>query len=107
MSNREHVRELLLKMVQVIVEHPKAVSIQTDYEDETIIFVVTVDRRDAGRWGLSGGRIAISAHHRERHGHEASEDNAGRNRQTAAKLDFTNCFLGLMRGFPTPRPSWA
>ena len=53
MSNREHVLELLLKMVQVIVEHPKAVSIQTDYEDETIIFVVTVDRRDAGRLGLN------------------------------------------------------
>jgi predicted RNA-binding protein YlqC (UPF0109 family) len=62
MSNREHVRELLLKMVQVIVEHPKAVSIQTDYEDETIIFVVTVDRRDAGRLGLNGGRIAKSLH---------------------------------------------
>lgn len=62
MSNREHVRELLLKMVQVIVEHPKAVSIQTDYEDEIIIFVVTVDRRDAGRLGLNGGRIAKSLH---------------------------------------------
>jgi predicted RNA-binding protein YlqC (UPF0109 family) len=62
MSNREHVRELLLKMVQVIVEHPKAVSIQTDYEDEIIIFVVTVDRRDTGRLGLTGGRVAKSLH---------------------------------------------
>ena len=62
MSNREHVLELLLKMVQVIVEHPKAVSIQTDYEDETIIFVVTVDRRDTGRLGLTGGRVAKSLH---------------------------------------------
>jgi predicted RNA-binding protein YlqC (UPF0109 family) len=62
MSNREHVRELLLKMVQVIVEHPKAVSIQTDYEDEIIIFVVTVDRRDTGRLGLTGGRVVKSLH---------------------------------------------
>ena len=43
MSNHEYVRGLLLRMVQIIVDHPRAVEVEADYIDECTTFIVTVN----------------------------------------------------------------
>lgn len=60
MGDDIYVRELLLRMVQVIASHPRAVDIEVDREADAVTFLVSVDPNDIGTLGGKDGRIAHS-----------------------------------------------
>jgi predicted RNA-binding protein YlqC (UPF0109 family) len=60
MSSHEYVRGLLLRMVQIIVDHPRAVEVEADYSDECTTFIVTVNSSDIHRLIGAGDRNANS-----------------------------------------------
>ena len=62
MSSHQYVRGMLVKMVQMIMDHPEAVVVETNYSDECTTYVVTVDTRDMQKLVGAGDRNANSLH---------------------------------------------
>ena len=63
MESQECVRGLLERMVRLIVDHPQAASVATEYDGASIIFIVKVamlDRRNGESYAHSL-RIIVSA----------------------------------------------
>ena len=61
MGDDIYVRGLLLRTVQSITSHPRAVDVEVDREADTVVtFVVTIDPNDIGTLGGNDGRIAHS-----------------------------------------------
>jgi len=60
MSDDTYVRGLVLRTVQILVSHPKAVVVESDREADTVTLVISVDRDDLANLGGNDGRIAHS-----------------------------------------------
>jgi predicted RNA-binding protein YlqC (UPF0109 family) len=60
MSDDTHVRELLLRTVQIVTSRPKAIVVEFDREADSVTFIVSVDPHDMADLGGNDGRIAHS-----------------------------------------------
>ena len=60
MTDDTHVRELLLRTVQIVTSHPKAIVVEFDREADSVAFIVSVDPHDMADLGGNDGRIAHS-----------------------------------------------
>ena len=60
MSDDTHVRELLLRTVQIVTSRPKAIVVEFDREADSVTFIVSVDPHDMTDLGGNDGRIAHS-----------------------------------------------
>ena len=60
MSDETHVRELLLRTVQIVASRPKAIVVEFDREADSVAFIVSVDPHDMADLGGNDGRIAHS-----------------------------------------------
>jgi predicted RNA-binding protein YlqC (UPF0109 family) len=60
MSDDTYVRGLVLRTVQILVSHPKAVVVESDRETNTVTFLISVDPRDMANLGGNDGSTAHS-----------------------------------------------
>jgi predicted RNA-binding protein YlqC (UPF0109 family) len=60
MSDDTHVRELLLRTVQLVTSRPKAIVVEFDREADSVAFIVSVDPHDMADLGGNVGQIAHS-----------------------------------------------
>ena len=60
MTDDTHVRELLLRTVQIVTSRPKAIVVEFDREADSVTFIVSVDPHDMADLGGNVGQIAHS-----------------------------------------------
>jgi len=60
LRHETHVRELLLRTVQIVASRPKAIVVEFDREADSVAFIVSVDPHDMADLGGNDGRIAHS-----------------------------------------------
>ena len=60
MSDDTHIRELLLRTVQIVTSHPKAIVVELEREAGSVTFIVSVDPHDMADLGGNVGQIAHS-----------------------------------------------
>ena len=60
MSDETHVRELLLRTVQIVASRPKAIVVELEREAGSVTFIVSVDPHDMADLGGNVGQIAHS-----------------------------------------------
>ena len=60
MTDDTHVRELLLRTVQIVTSRPKAIVVEFDREADSVAFIVSVDPHDMADLGGNVGQIAHS-----------------------------------------------
>ena len=60
MTDDTHVRELLLRTVQIVASRPKAIVVELEREAGYVTFIVSVDPHDMADLGGNVGQIAHS-----------------------------------------------